>query len=287
MANACNSQISILLLLLNIFGFDPEKCSTWADLTVRVQYGGQKAPETNTLESILPQGDVYEEVISGNSSTDTVTIEFKLPDGTIVTQLTDFRMQSQLVRVFLLGEEDLGEPRSQAFCFVSAFTGDMIPPEAVMKLRQKNPWTIRVADEDRGQVDQESPLVLDSSAIRQSIVSSHLHSFCKDAKSTIFSSEHELFNILDSVNGPDFSSISKSAVEDHVSLSRCHALPQTSKGPCLCNLKICFDWYPCTLKYCKNSEGEGEHRCGIKTCRKCTNYFFPAKSKKSCLWDTK
>ena len=43
--------------------------------------------------------------------------------------------------------------------------------------------------------------------------------------------------------------------------------------------------YPCGLKYCKNKEGEGEHRCGIKTCRKCQVYKFPAKSKVYCLWD--
>jgi hypothetical protein len=38
--------------------------------------------------------------------------------------------------------------RLQAICFISFYTGDLIPPEAVMKLRQKHPGTIRVAEED-------------------------------------------------------------------------------------------------------------------------------------------
>ena len=48
----------------------------------------------------------------------------------------------------------------QVLCFVSAFSGDMIAPEAVMKLRQKHPGTVRVAESDEGQVVQDSPLVL-------------------------------------------------------------------------------------------------------------------------------
>ena len=67
----------------------------------------------------------------------------------------------------------------QAFCFVSSFSGDLIPPEAVMKLRQKNPLTVRVADEDRGEVVQDSNLLLSPSPIRLASVSSHLASFCR------------------------------------------------------------------------------------------------------------
>jgi hypothetical protein len=48
-----------------------------------------------------------------------------------------------------------------------------------MKLRQKNPLTIRVADEDKGEVIQDSNLLLNPSPIRLAAVSSHLSSFCK------------------------------------------------------------------------------------------------------------
>ncbi len=125
---------------------------------------------------------VYPQWISGNSSTDTVQIEFFLPDGTAVTSLTDFRMQSQMTRIFVVGEEELGEPGFQAICFVSSYdrNGDLIPPEAVMKLRQKNPRTVRVADEDRGEsVRDADRLLIANSPIRMAAVSSHLSSFCK------------------------------------------------------------------------------------------------------------
>lgn len=36
-------------------------------------------------------------------------------DGTIVTQLTDFRMQSQITRILILGEEELNQPKFQVF----------------------------------------------------------------------------------------------------------------------------------------------------------------------------
>ena len=48
-----------------------------------------------------------------------------------------------------------------------------------MKLRQKNPRTVRIADEDRGEVVQDSNLLLSPSPIRLASVSSHLASFCR------------------------------------------------------------------------------------------------------------
>ena len=57
---------------------------------------------------------IFKQTVSGNSSTDTVTIDYVEPDGTRVTQLTDFRMHTQVTRVILLGEEELYEPAFQA-----------------------------------------------------------------------------------------------------------------------------------------------------------------------------
>ena len=42
----------------------------------------------------------------------------------------------------------------KVFCFVTAYTGDLIPTEAVTKLRQKHSATVRVAEEHRGTVVQ-------------------------------------------------------------------------------------------------------------------------------------
>ena len=56
---------------------------------------------------------IFKQAVSGNSSTDTVTIDFTEPDGTRVTQLTDFRMHTQVTRLILVGEEELNEPAYQ------------------------------------------------------------------------------------------------------------------------------------------------------------------------------
>ena len=135
-----------------------------------------------------------------------------------------------------------------------------------MKLRQKNPLTVRIADEDRGEVVQDSNLLLSPSPIRLASVSSHLASFCRwavscvlsvaidpdhqvktvvhhsrESRDKIFSSEHELYNILDSTDGPDVSSISHTAVTDYDKLPRCFATDDR-RQPCICSLQVCIDW---------------------------------------------
>ena len=133
-----------------------------------------------------------------------------------------------------------------------------------MKLRQKNPLTVRIADEDRGEVVQDSNLLLSPSPIRLASVSSHLASFCRcevkcyfrlnplfsstifehhsrESRDKIFSSEHELYNILDSTDGPDVSSISHTAVTDYDKLPRCFAADDR-RQPCICSLQVCIDW---------------------------------------------
>ena len=145
------------------------------DLVINVGY---TSPDDESPTSI------YRQVITGNSSTDTVAIEFTEIDGTLVTQLTDFRMQSQIMRVIILGEEELSQPMFQVLCFVSYFKGDLIPPEAVMKLRQKHPGALRTAEDDMGDIVQDLPLRITPSVSKLTAISSHLPSLCKDARTT-------------------------------------------------------------------------------------------------------
>lgn len=65
-------------------------------------------------------------------------------------------------------------------------------------------------------------------------------------------------------------------------------------APCLCSMEMCVGWYPCGLKYCKgkppdatgsNNANNASFRCGIKTCRKCTNFLYYVPEKQRCLWD--
>ncbi len=208
------------------------------------------------------------------------------PDGTLVTQVTDFRTQSQIVRLIIPGEEELGEPRAQTLCFINSFTGDLIAPEAVMKLRQKNPKTVRLADDDLGEVVQDSPLKLTQR--HWPAISSHLASLCKHS---VFSSEHELHNIIHSeakVN--NIVGTSSDSLKSYEKMQRCFSAVTSSLSvknlePCICSRQVWFNWFPCSLKYCRNRDGGGEHRCGIKTCQKTMTYRYPTRSKLYCLWD--
>lgn len=62
--------------------------------------------ELTVLFLHLQGGDVVQETISANVTDDTVSLEFQRPDGTLVTQLIDFRNVSQHYKltsfVFLL-----------------------------------------------------------------------------------------------------------------------------------------------------------------------------------------
>lgn len=229
-----------------------------------------------------PYDGIVRQIISGNSSTDTVTIEYNLADGTLITLLTDFRTNSQITRIILAGEEELNEPRAQTLCFITSFTNDLITPEAVMKLRQKNPGAVRTADDDLGETVIETSIRLQIRSY--ALISSHLSKMC--GRDT-FSSQNELSNIFEGNNGKLQAVISESGYEN---LQNCYYLDyhESNNIACICSRQICFHWIPCALKYCKNRGEDGEtteHRCGIKTCQKCTTFRYKTKTKLHCLWD--
>lgn len=61
-------------------------------------------------------------------------------------------------------------------------------------------------------------------------------------------------------------------------------------APCICSLEMCVGWYPCGLKYCKGKGGSPNdtntsYRCGIKTCKKCSQFSYYVRQKQQCLWD--
>ena len=238
-----------------------------------------------------------------------------------------------------------------------------------MKLRQKNPLTVRIADEDRGEVVQDSNLLLSPSPIRLASVSSHLASFCRCVVSCYFRltiyfqarfsyifpenhatrSSHQSTSFTTSSTQRTAPMCRPSVTQRSPITTNCRAALQQMTGGnpasvlyrsaltgklgwvMLVVCQRCVSWflqfvafthrilegfehaveiylrqlylassitayscssyvaiffrYPCALKYCRNREGEGEHRCGIRTCRKCTTYRFPTKFKNLCLWD--
>jgi len=126
----------------------------------------------------------YRQALAGNTTADTVTIDYVTPEGVGVTVLEDFRTGLTLTRAIVLGEQDLGQARYQVLCFVSASPSDLIPPEAVTKLRQKHPGTVRVAEEWRGSTTLDHPVTL--VAARAGHLSRHLPALCREARDTTF-----------------------------------------------------------------------------------------------------
>ena len=66
--------------------------------------------------------------MTGNLSSETVTIEFLTTAGLGVVQVTDFSAGLTITLVILPWEEELGELEYQEFCFLTPGVGDMIPP---------------------------------------------------------------------------------------------------------------------------------------------------------------
>ncbi|CAG5099711.1 Similar to oaf: Out at first protein (Drosophila virilis) [Cotesia congregata] len=111
-------------------------------------------------------GDVFPETIVSNVTEDTITLEFQRSDGTLVTQLIDFRNR--------------GQNQLQVLCFVNHFSKtDFISSDAMSKLRQKNPGTVRVAEEDRGYTNYTMDLFIDIS--KSLVISKHISTFCSEA----------------------------------------------------------------------------------------------------------
>jgi len=271
---------------------------------------------TQLLINVKNQGgDVLQETITANVSEDAVTLEFQRSDGTLITQLMDFRNDVQILKALVLGEEERGQSQYQVMCFVCHFQkGEFISSDAMSKLRQKNPGTIRTPEEDRGRENFTMDLFVNVG--KSGVISRHIASLCGEAGDATYTRDADikmwaaqpgasLSALLGTVTrypspvlsglrheaGVAFNAIEEEpAAAAEASTGRCLETvdPWT---PCLCHLEMCIGWYPCGLKYCKGkSDGKvgsvgGSYRCGIKTCKKCSLFSYYVRQKQLCLWD--
>lgn len=75
-------------------------------------------------------------------------------------------------------------------CFVNHFYKmDFISSDAMSKLRQKNPNTVRVAEEDKGHANYTMDLFLDVS--QSNIISKHI-SICNEAPGSTYTRNEDL-----------------------------------------------------------------------------------------------
>uniref|UniRef100_A0A1B6L0A5 Out at first protein n=1 Tax=Graphocephala atropunctata TaxID=36148 RepID=A0A1B6L0A5_9HEMI len=242
--------------------------------------------DTQLLINVKNQGgDVLQETISANISDDAVMLEFQRSDGTLVTQLVDFKHEVQILKALILGEEERGQSQYQVMCFVCHIDkNEFISADAMSKLRQKNPGTIRIPEEDRGRENFTMDLFVD--VARAAVISKHVPALCAEAGDATYTRRVDI-DLWSQMPGASRTSL-LSAVREYNGLvpppGRCQET-HSPWQPCTCHLELCIGWYPCSLKYCRGSARGANYRCGIRTCRKCNLFLYYVRQKQLCLWD--
>lgn len=238
-------------------------------------------------------GEVIQETITSNVSDDLITLEFQRTDGTLITQLIDFRNEVRILKALVLGEEERGQSQYQVMCFITKFSkGDFISADAMAKLRQKNPSTIRTPEEDRGKESFKMTGWVNLN--RSAPITRYLGGLCIEASNSTYVRDEDL-KAWSELPGSSISSLESATHPFPITTtpSRCNEVSGIW-APCLCTLEMCIGWYPCGLKYCKSKTdqsaiGTGQnpanYRCGIKTCRKCSQFIYYVNQKQQCLWD--
>ncbi|XP_053729286.1 out at first protein homolog [Synchiropus splendidus] len=233
----------------------------------------------------LADGLVTEEVLEADSERDSISLEFKQGDGTLVTFLADFRQNVKIFRALILGELERGQNQYQALCFVSRLNrNEIIPSESMARLRQKNPQAIRLAEERRGLEQLTMSAAVNLSRAAQ--LSSHIHNMCSEAHDAIYTQESDVKHWLDKgVDGSIFEVLPQKTEE--LSVQACHSTKDMWQ-PCLCRYSLRLEWYPCLLKYCRSRDTTGRgssYKCGIKSCSKGYHFTYYVPQKQLCLWD--
>ncbi|XP_018020034.1 out at first protein-like [Hyalella azteca] len=233
-------------------------------------------------------GEIFKEKISSNSSDDWISLEYTQAYSTHVTHILDFKQELQVVHVVRLGEEELGQKPFQQMCFISKFSrDDFISSDAMSKLRQKNPWTVRTPEENLETDELDVDLSIDVDTVG-AVLSPHVSSLCSSSPTTTFASSRDLKSWLNSRHDvdSDWASLSDGS---HQLPSRgvlsCNQLTAAAQ-PCICQQQVCLWWYPCGLKFCKDRDDSGKaitYRCGIRTCRRCRIYSFYAATQAQCI----
>ncbi|XP_071432425.1 out at first protein homolog [Pithys albifrons albifrons] len=233
----------------------------------------------------LPGGQVTEESLQADSGADCVSLELRAADGALVTLTADFRQEVKIFRALILGELERGQSQFQALCFVTRLhRNEIIPSESMAKLRQKNPRTVRQAEEVRGLEHLSMDVAVNFSKGAQ--LSSHLHNVCAEAKEAIYTREEDVkFWLEKGVDGSMFEVLPQPVAVPE--LPRCRRCPGRWR-PCVCSYSLSLEWYPCMLKYCKSRDAAGRvssYKCGIRSCQKGYTFDYYVPQKQLCLWD--
>ncbi|XP_036601837.1 out at first protein homolog [Trichosurus vulpecula] len=264
-------QLLLLLLLIPGLQAPAGGSSGLSELKVRVR---------------LPDGQVTEESLQADSDADCISLELHKPDGTLISFTADFKRDVKIFRALILGELEKGQSQFQALCFITRLHhNEIIPSEAMAKLRQKNPRAVRQAEEVRSLEQLHMDVAVNFS--KGAWLSPHIHNVCAEAQEAIYTREEDVkFWLERGVDGSMFEALPSQPM-DLSSLQRCRLVGDRWK-PCLCHYGLNLAWYPCLLKYCHSREPNGRlssYKCGIRSCQKSYNFDYYVPQKQLCLWD--
>nr|XP_054368211.1 POU domain, class 2, transcription factor 3 isoform X3 [Mirounga angustirostris] len=152
---------------------------------------GPGAPAELRVRVRLPDGQVTEESLQADSDADSISLELRKPDGTLVSFTADFKKDVKIFRALILGELEKGQSQFQALCFVTRLHhNEIIPSEAMAKLRQKNPRAVRQAEEVRGPEHLHMDIAVNFS--QGGLLSPHLRNVCAEAADSIYTRQEDV-----------------------------------------------------------------------------------------------
>ncbi|XP_041512810.1 out at first protein homolog [Microtus oregoni] len=187
----------------------------------------------------------------------------------------------KIFRALILGELEKGQNQFQALCFVTRLQhNEIIPSEAMAKLRQKNPRAVRQAEEVRSLEQLHMDVAVNFS--QAGLLSPHLRNVCAEAAEAIYTRQDDVrfWTEQRGVDGSMFEALPKEQTE----LPRCGQVRDRGK-PCACRYSLSLAWYPCMLKYCHSRDRPAPYKCGIRSCRKNYSFDFYVPQRQLCLWD--
>ncbi|XP_029063479.1 out at first protein homolog isoform X1 [Monodon monoceros] len=188
----------------------------------------------------------------------------------------------KIFRALILGELEKGQSQLQALCFATRLHhNEIIPSEAMAKLRQKNPRAVRQAEEVRGLEQMHMDVTVNFS--QGGLLSPHLRNVCAEAADAIYTRQEDVrFWLEQGVDSFVFEALPKAS--EQMLLPRCGQVGDRGK-PCVCRYGLSLAWYPCMLKYCHGRDRPTPYKCGIRSCQKSYSFDFYVPQRQLCLWD--
>lgn len=223
--------------------------------------------------------------MEADTEKDSISLEFKQGDGTLITFVADFKQDVKIFRALVLGEPERGQNQYQTLCFISHLGhNEIIPTESMARLRQKNPHAVRLAEERRGLERVEMGVAVNVS--RAGRLSGHLHSLCSEARDALYAPQGDAQSWQDKgVEASVFEPLPQ--VSEASGLQPCSSTRDPWEA-CVCSYSLGLEWYPCLLKYCRSRDTTGRgtpYKCGIKSCSKGYTFTYYVPQKQLCLWD--